>query len=121
MLPHIVIRINGCIQGLTALPWDIPEQLFFKALSSISPSIEFAPNASTSKSTTAAVGKAPKNVRLGEGSFKKVNRHTFDLKKKFQILEFDHFTRRSQYAPQLMLTSILVLNTAMGADYDFSD
>ncbi|RIB09617.1 hypothetical protein C2G38_2044168 [Gigaspora rosea] len=59
-----------------------------EALSFVPPHIKFSPGAPASKSTTSAVGKPPKEVRLWESFFEEVNGHTFDQVKNLQAPKF---------------------------------
>ncbi|CAG8739719.1 3249_t:CDS:2, partial [Racocetra fulgida] len=95
-----------------------------KALSFIPPIIEFSSFASTSKTTTSAVGKAPRKVLLWKEFFEKVNGYKFDVNPKFKKPEFHYSHLLNKESTVLTATDVninMILNEIMGKNYDFSD
>ncbi|CAG8546780.1 2041_t:CDS:10 [Gigaspora rosea] len=95
-----------------------------EALSFVPPHIKFSPGAPASKSTTSAVGKPPKEVRLWESFFEEVNGHTFDQVKNLQAPKFAYeypFSKERSVCTAIDVNINSVLNSILGAEYDFSD
>ncbi|CAI2194827.1 6885_t:CDS:2, partial [Funneliformis geosporum] len=87
-----------------------------KASTFIPPRIEFSPFASSSKTTTSAVGKASRKVLLWEEFFEEVNRYTFDQHPTFKepTFHYKHLLNKE--------SSVLTATDAHnGKNYDFSD
>ncbi|CAG8489865.1 22582_t:CDS:2 [Racocetra persica] len=95
-----------------------------KALLFIPPILEFSSFASTSKTTSSAVGKAPRKVLLWKEFFEKVNGYKFDVIPKFKKPEFHYSHLLNKESTVLTATDVninMILNEIMGKNYDFSD